>query len=724
MKTRSLHWASLSVLYVLVFFMLYEWLVPISELTGTGNLPLIVMFVVICFMTNIVTIWPAWCNILLKVGFIAFFIFYVYGHLMPSEIATIFGEFISSAKAIVTLDFEHIANSVRTFIFLVLLWMTVYLIHHWLTVRYSIFLFFFMTVFFLASIDTFTEYDATYPLVRVMCIGFFLAGLLFIEKIFANHHVQPTLLRYVKLTVPLLIMILISSVFAYTMPKQQAAMDLPAPIAAINDFITKQLSPPGKIGYVEDDSNLGGSFEEDDTPVLDMWAAKNQYLRVDTKSIYTGTGWERKSGDIYVRTFDYGERIPLSIEGGQPEHNDTMTVEMRKQYEFIVQPYGLKKVIEDTAATNRFYVELDTEKIRPVVDEQRVTLNDYELRYSEPVYQLSKLKKTSMKSLKTLSDDYEPYLQLPKQLPTRIKTLTDEIVKDEKSVYDKATAIEAYFSYNGFRYSRDEVGYPKEGQDYVDHFLFDTKVGYCDNFSTAMVVMLRTQGIPARWVKGFAEGDEVEQTKNRVHVEVTNNNAHSWVEAYMPGVGWVQFEPTIGFEGFEQVVDDTKPEQDATADEQTPEVESDDTTSEAKQQETPKEEDPEQQQSPTTTIAAPNWWPWMIGAIILIVGFIIWMSRKKWLPRLVTSRYEKKTDVSIEAAYEDLLKILAMNGLKRKKSETLQQFANRVDNQLGGAHMTHFMSEYERYLYDPTTNYVDWGKLKESWQYLINTVRG
>ena len=84
-------------------------------------------------------------------------------------------------------------------------------------------------------------------------------------------------------------------------------------------------------------------------------------------------------------------------------------------------------------------------------------------------------------------------------------------------------------------------------EDYVDQFLFDTKRGYCDNFSTSMVVMLRSIDIPARWVKGFAPGEyRLNDEGERVY-QITNNEAHSWVEAYIPGIGWMPFEPTIGF---------------------------------------------------------------------------------------------------------------------------------------------------------------------------------
>ena len=104
---------------------------------------------------------------------------------------------------------------------------------------------------------------------------------------------------------------------------------------------------------------------------------------------------------------------------------------------------------------------------------------------------------------------YTQYLQLPEQLPERVKELAENITENQESVYEKTKAIERYFGKNGFVYTQQGVAIPKAGDDYVDQFLFDTKKGYCDNFSTSMVVMLRSIDIPARWVKGFAPGEYV-----------------------------------------------------------------------------------------------------------------------------------------------------------------------------------------------------------------------
>ncbi len=95
-----------------------------------------------------------------------------------------------------------------------------------------------------------------------------------------------------------------------------------------------------------------------------------------------------------------------------------------------------------------------------------------------------------------------------------------------------------------YTYNLDETKVPSEGEDFVDHFLFEQQYGYCDHFSTSMVIMLRSVGIPARWVKGFVPGDVVSTDNQSYSVIVRNSHAHSWVEGFFEGRGWVSFEPT------------------------------------------------------------------------------------------------------------------------------------------------------------------------------------
>src|SRR5690606_38389217 len=184
---------------------------------------------------------------------------------------------------------------------------------------------------------------------------------------------------------------------------------------------------------------------------------------------------------------------------------------------------------------------------------------------------------------------------------------------------------------------------------------------YCDNFSTSMVVLLRSLDIPARWVKGFNEGEIVETKDDTDIYQITNNNAHSWVEAYMPGVGWMLFEPTIGFTGSSAVEFDVEVD---TAEED-----------EAAMPDRPEPPLPEEMEDEAAADqnAGPSIWSrfqsfldensskigW--GAIALgVLAAIFYKFRHKWLPRVLIPYYRLRSGdtETFEKAYLRLLKQL------------------------------------------------------------------
>jgi transglutaminase-like putative cysteine protease len=130
------------------------------------------------------------------------------------------------------------------------------------------------------------------------------------------------------------------------------------------------------------------------------------------------------------------------------------------------------------------------------------------------------------------------YLVLPNTVPDRVLALARDLTATEPNLYDRARAIEAYL--RTFPYTLD-VSTPPYGQDVVDYFLFDLQEGYCDYYATAMVVLARAAGLPARMVIGYASGD---YDVDGAHYVVTEANAHAWPEVFFPGYGWVEFEPT------------------------------------------------------------------------------------------------------------------------------------------------------------------------------------
>jgi protein-glutamine gamma-glutamyltransferase len=132
----------------------------------------------------------------------------------------------------------------------------------------------------------------------------------------------------------------------------------------------------------------------------------------------------------------------------------------------------------------------------------------------------------------------ETYLQLPSKLDSRIPELARKISVRADNPYDKSLAIESYLRAN-FTYTLNLTGKP--GADPLAHFLFETKAGHCEYFASAMAVMLRTLGIPSREVNGFLPGEYNDVAGDYI---VRASDAHSWVEAYFPGSGWVTFDPT------------------------------------------------------------------------------------------------------------------------------------------------------------------------------------
>jgi transglutaminase-like putative cysteine protease len=132
------------------------------------------------------------------------------------------------------------------------------------------------------------------------------------------------------------------------------------------------------------------------------------------------------------------------------------------------------------------------------------------------------------------------YTNLPASLPERVGQLAQEIAGDQPTPYDQAQALVAFL--NQYPYTLD-VGVPPAGQDVVDYFLFEAQTGYCDYYASAMVVLARSLGLPARLVVGYLSPPP---EATGVYT-VRQIESHSWVEIYFAGYGWVEFEPTRPF---------------------------------------------------------------------------------------------------------------------------------------------------------------------------------
>ena len=128
------------------------------------------------------------------------------------------------------------------------------------------------------------------------------------------------------------------------------------------------------------------------------------------------------------------------------------------------------------------------------------------------------------------------YLEVPESTSNRLRNLAGDITAGEQTPYGKARAIETWLE----RQKGYSLAVERPQGNVVDQFVFEMENGYCVYFASAMTVMLRTQGIPARYVVGYTPGQQVSEDT----YVVRGLDSHAWVEVYFPDTGWVKFDPT------------------------------------------------------------------------------------------------------------------------------------------------------------------------------------
>jgi len=153
--------------------------------------------------------------------------------------------------------------------------------------------------------------------------------------------------------------------------------------------------------------------------------------------------------------------------------------------------------------------------------------------------------KLSVEGLRAAGEDYPAwvlarYLQIPASVTPRTRQLAAQIAGGQETSYDIANAVTNYLRSN-YEYTETVPPLPTN-QDLIDWFLFDLQSGFCNYYASSEVILLRLAGVPARLAVGYASGDNVDVPEMYT---VRQRDAHAWPEVYFPGVGWVEFEPTV-----------------------------------------------------------------------------------------------------------------------------------------------------------------------------------
>jgi transglutaminase-like putative cysteine protease len=254
-----------------------------------------------------------------------------------------------------------------------------------------------------------------------------------------------------------------------------------------------------------------------------------------------------------------------------------------------------------------------------------------------------------------LDHSYKNYTQLPPNISPRIYQLAESITEGKKSDFDKAEAIEQYFHTSGFVYDLTPPRIPA-GAEINDYFLFETKRGFCVHYASAMVILARACGLPARFAEGYV-ANEIEKDTGRYIVR--EKNGHAFPEVYIAGYGWMVFEPTVS-------------------------------SNEVKS---------------TWTIAYDHFWKkvkfletslskaigispvWVrivfIPFVTFILLFLVWVLRKLYIKVWIDKNLVLESDQAVYRIFSRVIKLLGVANLEMLRGETPSEYERRIYEKTG-----------------------------------------
>lgn len=290
---------------------------------------------------------------------------------------------------------------------------------------------------------------------------------------------------------------------------------------------------------------LGGPVSLTDRPIFEARTPLHTYWRAAVYDTYTGDGWLNSDSEVAITD----RNLPLNEPTFAARQEITVTIRpLEARQDIIFAPPQPMRV---SVPVNADVKILPGEKPTLLVSllRSRVALTP-----NTSYNVVSAVTAAPPDLLRADTTDYpawirEHYLQLPETLPNRVRALARRVTATANNPYDKATAVESYL--RDYPYNQN-IEAPPAGADGVDYFLFGIRQGYCDYYASAMAVMLRAVGIPARLVAGYTPGTRLAaprearlpEDEDLFRYRVLEQNAHAWVEVFFPTYGWIQFEPT------------------------------------------------------------------------------------------------------------------------------------------------------------------------------------
>ena len=316
----------------------------------------------------------------------------------------------------------------------------------------------------------------------------------------------------------------------------------------VNKLWARLLTPLDTVGttssdyYGRDQLQLGGAVQLGDQPVLTVKLSPG----APTNTRYY---WQSRVFDTFHNNTWASAQMPrvsattpplnLNLMHYSPDtrHEVSEIITMQSGPSDLVYAAPQVRQVDLAAQANASVIDstgaLNVEVIHPA----------QALQSGDSYTALSSVSVASADALRQTATDYAgwlaPDLQFDNNVAPLARAEAQKIVSAAITPYDKAKAIENWLRTN---VAYDEaMPSPPANADLIDWSLFTVKKGYCTYYASAMVIMLRSLHIPARMAAGFAQGTYDPGSQSYL---VRERDAHTWVEVYFPGAGWVEFEPT------------------------------------------------------------------------------------------------------------------------------------------------------------------------------------
>ena len=443
--------------------------------------------------------------------------------------------------------------------------------------------------------------------------------------------------------------------------------------------------------YSQGTGQLGGPAHPSDHPVMQVSAPRQTYLRGVTMNSYDGRAWRNTlGGRRYLwdspsmasrRSQLFDEKLPA--EGLHSSATEPMEVSVRMLGDGTSTLFVPQRIRELRAGGDLVPYFSNASEVfitRNLQAGDTWTARAALFQAGDPG--LGILVDAAGSTLDPQWEEVlETYPALPPHLEEPVWQMAADITAGIQSPYEKAFALQSYLSRN-YQYTLEAEIQPAS-IDFVTHFLFNTRKGYCTYFASAMTVLCRMAGLPARYVEGYlAEPDD------RGEALVTGLDAHAWTEVYFSGFGWLTFDATPRRSSRQDPGQNQREEQPTPSPEEEPEQT-------PTPEETPEpEEEPEEQEPPQTPEPSPGedtpeddspeekeadkagfpWWVLiMLAAAALLTG--------RWI-QTDPARREKRAE-NEEARFDlwarEAGSRLEAMGIRRNPGETPMSFTRRLD---------------------------------------------